>query len=217
MYIALEGIDTCGKSTQIALLKQAYPDAIFTKEPGGTPIGKEIREMILKENKAIEKRPVEQHSQHPHNVWQCQHCYDKANAMDSKTEFLLFLADRAEHTAKVIIPNQNSLIFSDRSIISGIAYAKKIPQAKVLNLFATGGIVPDLVIVLKIDPATLTSRLSQKSNDAIEQRGIPYLLGIQEAIKSTTKELGCELALINANQSKACIHAQIKQIIDSKL
>ncbi|PAF50823.1 dTMP kinase [Helicobacter sp. 13S00477-4] len=202
MYISLEGIDTSGKSTQINLLKNAYPQAIFTKEPGGSLIGMQIREMILKENqKDTNKIP---------------------NAMDSKTEFLLFLADRAEHTAKIILPNQDKLIISDRSLISGIAYSKgiEIPQAIELNLFATGGIVPDLVIMLEIDTKELQTRLNKKSNDIIEKRGIAYLLDVQKKIKSMTekiKSLGCELHFIDASKDKEVIHTQIKQIIDSKL
>ncbi|PAF48712.1 hypothetical protein BKH41_05455 [Helicobacter sp. 12S02232-10] len=208
MYVALEGIDTCGKSTQISLLQKTYPDAIFTKEPGGSKIGIQIREMILRENNVFHQK----NSLHSQNYGH----YNGDNQIDHKTEFLLFLADRAEHTAKIIIPNQDKIIFSDRSIVSGIAYAKQIPQAKELNLFATNSIVPDLIIMLKINPDTLAFRLSQKSNDFIESRGIPYLLEIQNNIEATAKDLGCELVIIQAAQSKDSIHTQIKKIIDSK-
>ena len=95
MYIALEGIDTAGKSTQIQALSKKFPDAIITKEPGATEIGKEIREMLL-----------------------------SARVESKKAEFLLFLADRAEHMLKVIEPNINTkMIISDRSAVSGVAYA----------------------------------------------------------------------------------------------
>ena len=94
MYLIVEGIDTSGKSTQIELLKKLYPDAITTKEPGGTPIGIKIREMILHEG-------VNNH----------------------KSELFLFLADRAEHYKNIIEPNLDKTIISDRGFISGIAYA----------------------------------------------------------------------------------------------
>jgi len=58
MYIAIEGIDTAGKSTQIELLSRNFPDAIITKEPGATKIGKEIRELVLSAN--ISKRSLSQ-------------------------------------------------------------------------------------------------------------------------------------------------------------
>lgn len=194
MYIALEGIDTCGKSTQIKYLKDKYPDAIITKEPGGSVLGTQIREIILKE-------------QNTH----------QGVCMDAKSEFLLFLADRAEHTAKVIKPNQNKLIISDRSLISGIAYARDISKAKEFNLFATGNILPDLVIILELDEKTLRYRLGQKPNDAIEKRGVKYLLDIQKNIINTTNDLGCETKIINASSPIESIHNTITKLINDKI
>jgi len=114
MYIAIEGIDTAGKSTQIEALAKNFQDAIITKEPGATAIGKEIRELVL-----------------------------SARAQSKEAEFLLFLADRAEHVKEVVEPNiDTKMIISDRSAISGIAYA--LTQGNIaekqlveLNHFAT--------------------------------------------------------------------------------
>ena len=86
MYIALEGIDLVGKSTQLQMLKNQYKNAIFTKEPGATKLGKQIRELVLSKND-----------------------------FSKEAELFLFLADRAEHFAKVIKPHLNRLIISDRS------------------------------------------------------------------------------------------------------
>lgn len=194
MYIALEGIDTCGKSTQIKYLKDKYPNALITKEPGGSVLGTQIREMILREQNT-----------------------EQTVCMDFKTEFLLFLADRAEHTAKVIKPNQNKLIISDRSLISGIAYAKNILRAKEFNLFATDNILPDLVIILQLDEKTLRYRLGQKPNDAIEKRGIQYLLDIQKNIENITKDLKCDLEIINASDSIESIHSTISNLINQRI
>lgn len=194
MYIALEGIDTCGKSTQIKYLKDKYAQAIITREPGGSVLGTHIRELILKEQSL-----------------------GQTACMDFKTEFLLFLADRAEHTAKVIKPNQDKLIISDRSLISGIAYAKDILQAKEFNLFATDNILPDLVIILKLDEKTLRYRLGQKPNDAIEQRGVQYLLDIQKNIENITKDLKCDLEIIDASNSIESIHNTISNLINQRI
>lgn len=194
MYIALEGIDTCGKSTQIKYLKDKYSQAIITREPGGSVLGTHIRELILKEQSL-----------------------GQTACMDFKTEFLLFLADRAEHTAKVIKPNQDKLIISDRSLISGIAYAKDILQAKEFNLFATENILPDLVIILKLDEKTLRYRLGQKPNDAIEQRGVQYLLDIQKNIENITKDLKCDLEIIDASNSIESIHNTISNLINQRI
>lgn len=95
MLINLEGVDGAGKSTQIALLASTFKDAIITKEPGATPLGEQIRKIILGENLNI----------------------------SHQAEMFLFLADRAEHYEKIIKPNRDKIVFCDRSFVSGIAYA----------------------------------------------------------------------------------------------
>ncbi len=87
MYVVIEGIDTAGKSTQLEILKNKFPNAIFTKEPGGTALGIKLREMIL-----------------------------SGEANSSLAEMFMFLADRAEHTQEIILKNKNKLIVSDRSV-----------------------------------------------------------------------------------------------------
>lgn len=191
MYIAIEGIDTAGKSTQIDALKQNYPDAIITKEPGGTEIGKEIREMVL-----------------------------SARAQSKKAEFLLFLADRAEHMQEVIQPNVgNKMIISDRSAVSGVAYA--LTQGNIceeelvtLNNFATDNIYPQKVFLLQLTKEELEFRLSQKELDGIELRGSEYLLKIQDAIIHACQLLKLELIIIDATQSREKITRDILSYIE---
>ncbi len=188
MYIAIEGIDTAGKSTQIDAVSKNFPEAIVTKEPGGTEIGKEIRELVL-----------------------------SARAQSKKAEFLLFLADRAEHIKEVIEPNLEKMIISDRSVVSGVAYALvqgEISQTAIvhLNKFATGGIYPQKVFLLKLTKAELEYRLSQKELDGIELRGAEYLLSIQDAIIEATKLLKLELVTIDATKS---IEDITKEILDN--
>ncbi|MCD6433604.1 MAG: dTMP kinase [Sulfurimonas sp.] len=191
MYIAIEGIDTAGKSTQIDALKNHFPDAIITKEPGATEIGKEIREMVL-----------------------------SAKAKSKKAEFLLFLADRAEHIKEVIEPNINDkIIISDRSAVSGVAYALiqgEIDKKELvsLNNFATNEIYPQKVFLLKLTKKELEFRLSQKELDGIELRGSEYLLNIQDAIIEATKLLNLELVTIDATQSIEDITMEILNNIE---
>ncbi|MCF6339228.1 MAG: dTMP kinase [Sulfurimonas sp.] len=177
MYIAIEGIDTAGKSTQISSISKYYPDAIITKEPGATNIGKEIREIVL-----------------------------SAKAQSKKTEFLLFLADRAEHIKEVIEPNMDKIIISDRSVVSGVAYALiqgEISETAIvhLNKFATGGIYPQKVFLLKLTKEELEFRLSQKELDGIELRGVEYLLGIQDAMIKAANFLKLDLITIDATKN----------------
>ncbi len=193
MYIAIEGIDTAGKSTQITALSLAYPDAIITKEPGATALGKEIREIVL--------------------------C---AKAKSKRAEFLLFLADRAEHIQEVIKPNlESKMIISDRSAVSGVAYAltqgtldKKDLVA--LNNFATEGIYPQKVYLLRLTKEELESRLSQKELDGIELRGSDYLLKIQDAIVEACKLLEIELVEIDAGLKIEIITEEILNNLNSE-
>lgn len=186
MYVAIEGIDTAGKSTQIAALSSSYPNAIITKEPGATDIGVEIREMVL-----------------------------SARAQSKKAEFLLFLADRAEHIKEVIEPNvATKMIISDRSAVSGVAYALiqdeiSADDLVALNNFATNGVYPEKVFLLRLTKEELEYRLSQKELDGIELRGSEYLLRIQDAIVEATKLLGLELVTIDATQKIDEITAEI--------
>lgn len=154
MYVVFEGIDCVGKSTQISLLKEIYKDAIFTLEPGGTELGKHLREILLNKTHPINKR----------------------------AELLLFLADRAQHFEEILKTNQNKLIISDRSFISGMAYAKDFENDLLfaLNSFALENFFPQKIIFLKGDANLIQERLSQKELDSIEKRGIEYFLSVQD-------------------------------------
>lgn len=186
MYVVIEGIDTAGKSTQLEILKQRFPDAIFTKEPGATNLGVKLRTMALS---GEAKNPI--------------------------AEMFLFLADRAEHYQEVVVPNQKKLLISDRGMFSGIAYAKQLPMDKVidLNLIALDQNLPDKVIMLELPREELIFRLSQKAHDGIESRGIDYLMEIQERMKSTIKRLDIEACIIDASQSIEEIALQIEEFI----
>ncbi|ANV98500.1 dTMP kinase [Helicobacter enhydrae] len=191
MYVAIEGIDTAGKSTQIALLKESYPDAIFTLEPGGSALGVELRHILLQAN-----RPL-----------------------SPKAEFLLFLADRAQHIQEVVLPNLDKMVVSDRSLISGVAYAQKVglEDAVALNRFATSDILPHFAIILKIPKETLIQRLNAKKRDHIEERGVEHLLEIQERLIFACEALGVPFVCIDASLRPDEIFEEIKQNITSKI
>ena len=185
MYILFEGIDTCGKSTQIALLKEKYPEIITTKEPGGTPFGTHAREILLQD------------------------------ALHSKrAELLLFLADRAEHYEAVVKPNRDRLILSDRGFISGIGYALAngdfdFDELVTLNKFALHNDLPDRIILFLTNMETLKSRTSKKTLDGIELRGLEYLLQVQEHMKESILRLHIPHLFIDATQPIETIHELI--------
>jgi len=193
VYIAIEGIDTAGKSTQIACLSKTYPDAIMTKEPGATAVGTKIRDIVL-----------------------------SGEVQSAKAEFLLFLADRAEHMQEVVVPNLDKLVISDRSVVSGVAYAlvqESISETAILHLnrFATDGNYPDILFLLELTPEELKFRLSQKELDGIELRGTEYLLNIQQALIKAAQLLKIELVIIDAsNPIEAITEKIINTIKDTK-
>ncbi len=186
MYIAIEGIDTAGKSTQIELLKKEFNKILFIKEPGWTNFGKKIREIIFHDD------------------------------ISEKAELFMFLADRAETVEKIIKPNLTGNIITDRSVISGIAYGMQFFEFNMLvnlNKFATDGIFPGLVIILKLDEETLKQRLSQKSHDNIEKRGIKYLLNIQDNMIEVCNRLEIPYLLLDASKTIEEINFRIKKVI----
>jgi dTMP kinase len=187
MYIAFEGIDTVGKTTQIERLAKHFPDVLVTREPGGTGLGKKIRTILLEEGN-----------------------------ISARSELLLFLADRAEHTETLIRPNLDRTIFSDRSFLSGIAYAHihdgvAVDTLLQLNRFATDNLFPDRIILFTIDERSLRNRLCGKTGDTIEMRGIRYMMKVQKTMKELVDLLGIEHILVDAT---APVDTITRQLID---
>ena len=191
MYILFEGIDGAGKSTQIARLAAAYPQAIVTKEPGGTKLGENLREILLKEND-----------------------------LDKRAEILLFLADRAEHSGKIIKPNSDKMILSDRGFVSGMAYALaggnfSFEELLNLNKFALQGNFPQKIVFFKADESTLRSRLGSRTQmDGIEARGFAYLLRVQDAMEEILQKLDVRYVTIDAAMDEEKITNLIKEFIN---
>ncbi len=190
MYIIFEGIDTCGKSTQIELLKKSYKDAVFTYEPGGTALGKQIREILL-----------------------------TGQPDSSRAEILLFLADRAEHFESIVKPNLCNIVISDRGFVSGMAYAMagnddiSFDELLELNLFSLQGVLPDKIILFVIDKESLMQRLGQKGMDKIELRGTEYLLNVQQFMTEIIEKLRIPFIKINATDDIEIINRQIINFI----
>lgn len=156
LFVTLEGPDGSGKSTVAAGLRgwaeESGIDAVFTREPGGTAIAERIRDLIL----GTEQR-----------------------GMDDRCEALLYAASRAEHTAKKIRPalEAGKLVVCDRYVLSSLAYqgcgrGLGIQAVSDINEFATGGLRPDLVIFLDVDPIHVLERKAREvAQDRLEEAG----------------------------------------------
>jgi len=152
LFIALEGGDGAGKSTQAALLTEMLEAAghvvVRTREPGGTPVGEKLRSLVL------------DHGQ---------------GEIDARCEALIFAAARAAHTVQVIVPAvaRGEIVVSDRYIDSSIAYqgaGRGLGTGEVqrLNEWATEGLWPDLTVLLDVSPEDGRSR--RTAGDAAEDR-----------------------------------------------
>jgi len=161
-FIAFEGIDRCGKSTQVellsaALLAQGLPVGYAgvpggsLREPGGTPTGEAVRELLL-------------HREHP---------------VDSWAEALLYAAARAQLVADVIRPSlaAGQIVICDRYLDSSLAYQGHarglgIDRVRDLNLWATGGLLPDLTVLVELSPEVAATRAGGLTPDRIEREGL---------------------------------------------
>ncbi|MBO4234908.1 MAG: dTMP kinase [Firmicutes bacterium] len=151
IFITVEGGDGAGKSTQLANIKQYMEDrsisAIFTREPGGTEIAEKIREIILD----------------PEN-----------EGMEPLTEALLYAASRAEHVRKVIAPalEDGLAVVCDRFLDSSIAYqgyGRGLGKVvEMINEPAVAGYIPDLTILLDLEPEVAMARISNRGHDRLE-------------------------------------------------
>ena len=150
-FISFEGGDGSGKSTQIQILREFLEergyDVILTREPGGTPISEKIRSIIL----------------------------DKANSeMDDMTEALLYAAARAQLVSQIIRPalEEGKVVICDRFVDSSMAYQAYArwlgDSVQTINAFAVGDCMPDLTILLKVNPQVGSSRIGNRERDRIE-------------------------------------------------
>ena len=150
--MTIEGIDRSGKSTQARRLAGALgEDALLVREPGGTPAGERIRELLK----------------------------DPAIELDARTEALLFAAARAELVATVIRPAlaAGKVVVSDRYLDSSLAYqghARGLGEDEVraINEWATSGLEPDLTILLRLDPGSAAARAGETDRFEDEGRGL---------------------------------------------
>jgi dTMP kinase len=192
--IAFEGVEGAGKSTQLELLRQALEgregpgdrrsglpvgrdrEVVVTREPGGTAAGERVRALLL----------------------------DPEVELDPRAEALLFAAARAELVAEVIRPalERGAVVLSDRYLDSSLAYqggARGLGRGPVeaVNRFATGGLLPDLVVLLDLDPADGLARRA-RDPDRIEAQDIDFHRRVREAFRDLAAADPGRFAVIDA-------------------
>ena len=172
LFIALEGGDGAGKSTQAARLTSALEagghTVLRTREPGGTPVGEKLRSLVLEHGNGD---------------------------IDARTEALIFAASRAAHVSQVIRPavERGEIVVCDRYIDSSVAYQGAgrglgTQTVRDLNTWATDGLVPDLTILLDVDPGQ--GRRRRTAGNTAEDRLESEPDAFHHSIRSAFLELG---------------------------
>lgn len=213
LFITVEGSEGAGKSTQTAMLAEWLLhmglNVITTREPGEGKIGSEIRKIILNpQNKEIA----------------------------AKTEAFLYAADRAQHVEKMLKPalNSGAVVICDRYVDSHIAYqgygrGLNLNFLRELNQMATGGLMPDLTILLSLDAETGLERVRARENfaagnkggavntDRIEQEQIEFHHRLCKGYAEIAKAEPNRVKVINANGNMNDINYEIRKIISGLL
>ena len=207
--ISFEGLDGAGKTTQMDLLARWLDGRnvryIRTREPGGTPLGLEIRRLLF-ERPDLELTPL--------------------------AEAFLFQADRAQHFGKLVLPalEAGTLVITDRCFDASIAYqgfARNVGPELVaqLSIVATQGHIPDLTILLDLDPAEVQQRINP-ANDPSGLRAAPsrfdsasetFHRRVQQGFRVIARAHPARVKIVDASRSPAEVHREIVGLVEPLL
>nr|WP_228021934.1 dTMP kinase [Romeria gracilis] len=211
--IVFEGGEGSGKSTQLQRLytwlrespqlKQLQASGrvgglMATREPGGTALGSQLRQLLLD--------------------------HDSTAPIDSRTELLLYAADRAQHVAETLRPalEKGFWVLCDRYTDSTLAYqgyGRQLDRELIreLNQVATGGLESDLTLWLKVDAETGLSRLQQRQADRIEQSSLAFHQRVQAGFEVLALAHPQRIVTVDGSRSEAAVAVQIQSLIETQL
>ncbi|MBI2239160.1 MAG: dTMP kinase [Actinobacteria bacterium] len=194
LFVVFEGVEGAGKGTQIRLAKEFLEsegcEVLVTREPGGTDLGERLRAMLLGH---------------------------ETGHVEPRTEALLFAASRAQHVATVIRPAlaEGKVVVCDRYIDSSLAYqgwARGLGEQDVLtlNVWATQGLFPDLVILLHLEPEAGLLR-SLEEPDRIEMEGGDFHAKVSDAYLKIAEEHPERFVVIDASEAPEKVHEKARE------
>lgn len=198
-FIAFEGGDGVGKSTQARALapwlqEVTGREVVLTREPGGTELGRTLRAAVL----------------HGEDV-------------DPRTEALLYAADRAHHVHALIRPAlaRGAVVLTDRYMDSSIAYqgsgrALDAGEVERLSLWATGGLLPDLTVLLDLDPAAARERRTGVP-DRLEREGEEFFTRIRSAFLDLARRAPERYLVVDASQDREAVQEQVRAGVVAQL
>ena len=195
-YIALEGLEGCGKSTHTKRLGE-HLNAVITREPGGTRIGSLLRAILA----------------------------DTENTdLDRRTEALLMAADRAQHMAEIIQPalTRGQHVVSDRSIYSTLAYqgyGRQLGTDALLSIstWALNNRLPDMVIYIDVPTDILNERLAKRDLDRFEREGPEFFARIAQGFTELRNADPARWIVIDGTMSKDNVEADIRTKVLDRL
>lgn len=194
-FIAFEGGEACGKSTQAARLAAAL-DAVLTREPGGTEIGGQLRAVLLD---------------------------PKTKNLSDRAEALLMAADRAQHVAELVEPALASgrHVVTDRFAGSSIAYqghgrGLPIDEIRELSLWATNGVWPDLIILLDVPEAEADRRLGS-ARDRMEAEPASFHAAVLDGFRAQAAAEPDRWVVIDGTPSIEEVSAAVSAVVAERL
>jgi dTMP kinase len=195
VFIALEGVDGSGKSTQVALLVDALgPDTLKIREPGGTEAAEAIRSTLA----------------------------DPGIPLDPTAELLLFFAARADLVSRVIRPaiDAGRTVVTDRFVDSteayqGVARGLGVEVVHELNRIATGGLLPDLTVLLRVDPETGLGRAG--SDDRFEAEGVAFQQLVAGAYEEIAQREPDRVVVVDGSGSPEEVHSRILEVVKARM
>ncbi len=195
LFVAVEGGEGAGKSTQVqalaAWLRGGGHDVVVTREPGSTPAGQRLRELLL----------------------------DPGSALVPRAEALLYAADRAQHVESVILPalHRGAVVVTDRYVDSSLAYqgagrALAVDDVAMLSRWATCGVRPDLVLLLDVDPAVGLSRArGVGSPDRIEAESLAFHQRVRQGFLDLAGQAPERYLVVPAGQSPEVVAVAVRE------
>ena len=186
--VVLEGIDGCGKSTQVRLLADRL-DAVATFEPGATVLGASLRTLLLDPG---------------------------GDPPAERAEALLMAADRAQHVARVVAPalEAGRWVVSDRFAASTLAYqgfgrGLDLDDLRALVGWATGGLHPDLTVLLDLPVEVAAARRAGGADDRMEAEGLAFQQRVADGYRALAAERGPAWLVLDATEEPDALAAQI--------
>lgn len=197
LFVAFEGGDGVGKTTQLALLAERLRargrDVVVTREPGDSRIGAQVRAIVL-----------------------------DGGEIDARAEALLFAADRADHVASVVEPalRRGAVVLTDRYVDSSVAYQGAgrglgVEQVAALSEFATGGLRPHLTIVLDLDEPARQARVERQGHaDRIERESTELHERVRQAFLALAAAAPERYVVLDASRTPAEVAADVAVAVD---